>query len=72
MVRTKLENIFLKNRNEENKINYNKQRNLCVTLLRKSRRDYYQNLSAENVCDNKNSGKKLNHCCLTKLCPVKR
>ena len=25
-----------------------------VTLLRKSRREYYQNLSVENICDNKN------------------
>ena len=53
MARTRLRNIFLKNRSEENKINYNKQRNLCVTLLRKSKREYYQNLSEENVCDNK-------------------
>ena len=53
MVRTRLRNIFLKNRSEENKINYNKQRNLCVTLLRKSKREYYQNLSVENICDNK-------------------
>ena len=49
MVRTRLRNIFLKNRSEENKINHNKQRNLCVTLLRK--REYYRNLSVENVCD---------------------
>ena len=27
---------------------------MCVTLLRKSKRKYYQNLSAENLCDNKN------------------
>ena len=27
---------------------------MCVTLLRKSRREYYQNLSVENICDNKN------------------
>ena len=53
MVRTKLRNIFLKNRTEENKINYNKQRNLCVALLRKSKREYYQNLNVASVCDNK-------------------
>ena len=53
MVRTRLRNIFLKYRSEENKINYNKQRNLCVTLWRKRKREYYQNLSVENVCDNK-------------------
>ena len=53
LVRTRLRKIFLKNRGEENKINYNKQRNLCSTLLRKSKRAYYQNLSLENICDNK-------------------
>ena len=35
MVRTRLRNIFLKNRSEENKINYNKQRNLCYTFEKK-------------------------------------
>ena len=54
MVRTRLRNIFLKNRSEENKISYNKQRNLCVTLLRESKREYFQNMSVENVCGNKN------------------
>ena len=53
MVRTRRRNIFLKYRNEENKINGVKQRSLCVTLLRKSKREYYQNLSVENVYDNK-------------------
>ena len=57
MVRTTLRNIFAKKRNEENKISYNKQRNLCVTLLRKSKREYYQNLSVKNACDKKNFGK---------------
>ena len=53
MIKTRLRGIFLKNRSEENKINYDKQRNLCVTFLRKSKREYHQNLSVENVCDNK-------------------
>ena len=38
MVRTRLRNIFPKNSSEENKINYNKQRNLRLTILRKSKR----------------------------------
>ena len=46
MGRTRLSNIFLKNRREENKINYNKQRNLCVTRLRKSKREYYSKMYA--------------------------
>ena len=47
----KKRNISLKNRREENKINHNKQRNLGVILLRNSKREYYQNLSVENICD---------------------
>ena len=47
MQRTKLRNIFLKNRTEENN------KNLCVTLLRKSKREYFNNLNEKNVCDNK-------------------
>ena len=55
MLRTKLRNIFLKNRTEENKNRYTKQRNLCVTLLRKSKREYFNNLNEKNFCDNKKS-----------------
>ena len=53
MLRTKLRNIFLKNRNEENKGKYIKQRTLCATLLGKSKRKYFGNLNEKNVCDNK-------------------
>ena len=35
MLRTKLKNIFLKNRTEENKDRYTKQRNLCNTFAKK-------------------------------------
>ena len=38
MERSKLRNIFLKYRTEENRNNYAKKRNLCVTLLRKIKR----------------------------------
>ena len=41
MVRTKLRNIFLKNRTDENKNRYTKQRNLYVTLSRKSKRESF-------------------------------
>ena len=50
MQRSKLRNIFLKNRTE-NRNNYAKQRNLCVTLLRKSK--FYGNLNEKKLCDNK-------------------
>ena len=52
MVRTKLRNTF-KNRNKKNKKSYNMQRNSCVSLLQKSKRDYYNNLNGKNICNNK-------------------
>ena len=51
--RSKLRNKFLKKRTEENRRNYTKQRNLCVTLLRKSKREYFGNLDEKRICDNK-------------------
>ena len=53
MLGTKLRNIFLKNRTEEIKNRYTKQRNLCVTLLRKTKREYFNNLNEKNICNNK-------------------
>ena len=53
MDRTRLRNKLLKNRSAENKLAYNRQRTYCVSLTRKSRRDYYNNLHNRNVTDNK-------------------
>ena len=53
MDRTRLRNTFLKNRTAENKLAYNRQRNYCVSLTRKSKRDYCNNLDNRNVTDNK-------------------
>ena len=53
MLRTKLSNIFRKNRTEENNGRYHKQRNLCVTLLRKGKKRYFYKLNQKNVWDNK-------------------
>ena len=53
MQRSNLRNIFLKSRTEENRNGYTKQRNLCVTLLRKSKREFYGNLNEKKICDNK-------------------
>ena len=50
---TRLRNKFLKNRFVENKLACNRQRNYCVSLTRKSKRDYYNNLDNRNVTDNK-------------------
>ena len=53
MTRTRLRNKFLKDRSEENKKKYSKQRNYCVSLLRKSKSDYFGNLNEKNINDNK-------------------
>ena len=53
MLRTNLRNKFLKNRSNGNKTNYVKQRNHCVSLLRKTKREYYSNLYEKKICDNK-------------------
>ena len=53
MLRTNLRSKFLKNRSNENKRNYVKQGNHCVSLLRKTKRQYYSNLDEKNICDNK-------------------
>ena len=44
MLRSRLRNKFLKTKTEESKQLYNKQRNLCVTLLRKAKRNYFGNI----------------------------
>ena len=53
ILRTKLKNKFLKNRSNENKTNCVKQRNHCVSLLRKTKRQYYSDLDEKNICDSK-------------------
>ena len=53
MTRTRLRNKFLKDRSEENKKKYSKQRNYCVSLLRKSKSNYFGNLNDKNINDNK-------------------
>ena len=51
MLRAKLKNKFLKNRSNESKTNYVKQWNYCVSLLSKTKREYYSNLDEKNICD---------------------
>ena len=37
----------------EAKAKYNKQRHICVSLTRKAKRNYYDSLDLNNICDNK-------------------
>ena len=53
MKRSNLRNKYLKSRSEEDKQRFRKQRNLCVSLLRKTKRSYYSNLNEKNVIDNR-------------------
>ena len=48
--RTKLRNNFLKFPTDVNRLAYNRQRNKCVSLLRKEKTNYYNKL---RVTDNK-------------------
>ena len=53
MDQSRLRKKFLKTRSNEDKKAYNTQRNYCLTLVRKAKKDYYNNLDHENVTDNK-------------------
>ena len=53
MKRARLRNVYLKKRAEATKAANNYQRNICVSLLRKSKRSYFENLNVKLVRDNK-------------------
>ena len=53
MKRSRLRNKYLKNNNGENRKLYAKQRNYCISLLRKTKKAYYENLNERKVSDNK-------------------
>ena len=53
MHRSKLKNVYNKKRTDVNWANYKKQRNFCVTLLRRTKKEYFQNLNVKNLLDNK-------------------
>ena len=44
MLKQKLRNKFLKNKSNEKETNSVKQRKQCVSLLRKTKREFYSNL----------------------------
>ena len=53
MLRSKLRNKFLKDKTDEARTKYRKQRNICVHLLRRAKRNYYNDLDLSNVTDNR-------------------
>ena len=53
MVRSKLKNKFNKIKTDESKLMYNKQRNKCTSLLRKTKKNYFNRLNPSVITDNK-------------------
>ena len=51
MTRTRLRNNLLNGRSEENTKKSSKQRSYCDSLLKKSKSDYFRNLSENNIND---------------------
>ena len=43
----------MRNRSDENKRKYSKQRNYCASLLKKTKKNYYSNLNEKKITDNK-------------------
>ena len=54
MIRSKLRNskMFIKSRSLIDKNAYNKKRSVCVSLLRKTKKQYYSKLNVKNIVDN--------------------
>ena len=50
---------YAKSKSDENKRQYTKQRNDCVTLIRKSKKKYYSSLDVKNITDNITSSDKI-------------
>ena len=53
MLRTKLRHQFLKKKTLEARNKYNKQKNTCVSVVKKAKRKYYENLDLKDINDNK-------------------
>ena len=59
MKRSRLRNKFLHSKSDIDRKAYNKQRNICVTLIRQEKKNFYSNLNMHDVTDNKMFWKKV-------------
>ena len=50
---SRLKNAFSKNRTHKTWDSYKKQRNFCVNLLTKTKKEYFENISVKDINDNK-------------------
>ena len=53
MLRSKLRNKFLKSRSVKDRDSYQKEQNLCVSLLRQNKKCYFETLDIKSATDNK-------------------
>ena len=53
MYRSRLKNVFNKSRTPKTWDSYKKQRNFCVNLLRKTKKEYFENTNVKDINDNK-------------------
>ena len=53
MTRSRLLNRYRKNKLESSRLEYNKQRNRCVKMLRETKKEFYNNLEVKSVTDNR-------------------
>ena len=53
MKRTRLRNRYLNMPSAENNDLYKRQRNICTSLIRRSKRTFYNNLNSKSILDNK-------------------
>ena len=59
MHRSRLKNVFNKSRTPKKWDSYKKQRNFCVNLLRKTKKEYFENINVKDINDNEKFGKKI-------------
>ena len=62
MQRSKLCNLYLKVRSDENRIRYKKKRNICVSLFGKAKRKHYEDFSIGDVTNDKKFWKRVKLC----------
>ena len=53
MLRSRFQNIFLKEKSLKSKKVYNKQCNICVKVVKKAKKEDYQNISLSEITFNK-------------------
>ena len=67
MARTRLLNKYWKDNSAQNLFGYKGQINFCVKLLRKSKKNFYNNLNVKRITDKRKFCQTIKPDCLTRL-----